>query len=1267
MFKKLLSVFPFTVILFAQSGTTGHTPMYDLNGNLIDSGLAVTNIVQKTDTSLTSITTLGTITSGIWQGSVLQVPFGGTGHSSFNSHGVLITNGSNGFNNTSAGTTGQCLISNGVSSDPTFQNCAGGYTDPLTTRGDTIVRNNSGTTRLALGTSGYVLQSNGTDLVYGLITPSNLNPSNISGTGSKLMTGAGTFINGNLAIFDANSNIVDSGSTFSNFLVSTGTYSNPSWITSLAPSKVGNTVAQWNASQINGVTLSSLGSGIYKFNGSGIPSLATPNTDYVATNVTTLSSLSTVGTITSGTWTGSVIGVNYGGTGLTTATAHGVILGNGSSLFHVTSAGTSGQCFTSNGASSDPSFQTCASGFSDPTTTQGDFIYHGNSGTGRLALGAANTFLVSNGTDASWTALALSQFPGTILSGTGSKLQLTTGSKTNGDLASYDSSANIIDSGVIAANVIVSSGTYTNPSWISSLAASKVGNVTAQWNANQINGVTLSSLGSGIYKFNGSGVPSLATPNTDYLTSSVSSLSSLSTVGTITSGSWNGNTVGVFYGGTGNNSLTLHGLLVGNGSNAINTVGTGTSGQCLTSNGSGSDPSFQPCNIKVPFDTVTATNSTIHTASCVGDGVADDTQCIQFAINNAISNNYGRELYIGPGTYKITATLTMQNVIGFVFRGSGQQTNFSWQGQPFAVAFGTLSSINVSSNVATVTTPGPHSLLVGDVITVNGASPTTLNGTYTVASTPNTFQFTFSTGSGATATATVSGGSVTAINPTVAGTNYANPPTVVITPTGGDTITQTAAASAVLINGTVAQVVINTSGAGYVHVPTISFIGVANNSYANAGLNLQRTRMFYVGSSANATFENFKVTTAQAYGVASVISIFDFYNNNQGVVAPSQNMIKNVEFQGTNGGFYSAVRLLKDTTDQNNDFPRFDDVRVDNQLGAAFSLEGTQAHSVQFQNVSVYGDAYGQATIAGDYTGLNVGAQTSFEWINGFTGGNNNVDFWLSGTPQVLPYVIKGVSSEKSKQFLRATGTPAYCPPILIEGVRYATGTGASSAFVSGGNAIDVAWAGPFMIRNSTIGEDFSKAMYIKWTYQNVGFSGSPLPPYTGTIPYFGVENVEFKGSCTSLSCLINGNQGPTVATGSSLVTAFNSSYPLVINDNNQNHISTSGNYQVLPADNVVGVDTFSATGTVTVTLPRLDIFTANLPLIRAGYRFKVVDETNAAATHNIVVSVSTGESTPPTINGSGNYTISTNSGFVELMYTGRTISGAHAWVVVGK
>ena len=55
----------------------------------------------------------------------------------------------------------------------------------------------------------------------------------------------------------------------------------------------------------------------------------TNNAEYAIITTKNLSSITTVGTISSGTWNGSKIGVAYGGTGATTFTSDCVIVGNG--------------------------------------------------------------------------------------------------------------------------------------------------------------------------------------------------------------------------------------------------------------------------------------------------------------------------------------------------------------------------------------------------------------------------------------------------------------------------------------------------------------------------------------------------------------------------------------------------------------------------------------------------------------------------------------------------------------------------------------------------------------------------------------------------------------------------------------------------------------------------------------------------------------------------------------------------------------------------
>ena len=76
-------------------------------------------------------------------------------------------------------------------------------------------------------------------------------------------------------------------------------------------------------------------------------------------SITTLSNLVTVGTLTTGVWQATPIGVAYNGTGTTSPTRFRVMLGDGAyGLAIASTTGTSGQFLTSNGTGAYPSWQT---------------------------------------------------------------------------------------------------------------------------------------------------------------------------------------------------------------------------------------------------------------------------------------------------------------------------------------------------------------------------------------------------------------------------------------------------------------------------------------------------------------------------------------------------------------------------------------------------------------------------------------------------------------------------------------------------------------------------------------------------------------------------------------------------------------------------------------------------------------------------------------------------------------------------------------------
>ena len=85
-------------------------------------------------------------------------------------------------------------------------------------------------------------------------------------------------------------------------------------------------------------------------NGSNVPSISSTLPNPVQNNITR------VGTITNGTWEGTTVAVDQGGTGRTTHTAHGILIGDGTNAIKSTAVGSAGQVLQSGGAGSDPTY-----------------------------------------------------------------------------------------------------------------------------------------------------------------------------------------------------------------------------------------------------------------------------------------------------------------------------------------------------------------------------------------------------------------------------------------------------------------------------------------------------------------------------------------------------------------------------------------------------------------------------------------------------------------------------------------------------------------------------------------------------------------------------------------------------------------------------------------------------------------------------------------------------------------------------------------------
>lgn len=185
--------------------------------------------------------------------------------------------------------------------------------------------------------------------------------------------------------------------------------------------------------------------------------------------------------------------------------------------------------------------------------------------------------------------------------GTGANL-----TPSNGGIVYTDASSMEILSGTNKSGRLLQSGNLSAPSWSTAAYPSTSGPnnsllisdgtdflhtafviadtfpANAIVYANSANNLEpLESSNNSIIKTNSSGVPSY----TQTLPSAVQA--NITQVGTITSGTWNGSTISVSHGGTGNTSFPVNSIPLGNASNPLNYIDPLGNGQLIIGNASG--------------------------------------------------------------------------------------------------------------------------------------------------------------------------------------------------------------------------------------------------------------------------------------------------------------------------------------------------------------------------------------------------------------------------------------------------------------------------------------------------------------------------------------------------------------------------------------------------------------------------------------------------------------------------------------------------------
>ncbi len=386
--------------------------------------------------------------------------------------------------------------------------------------------------------------------------------------------------------------------------------------------------------------------------------------------------------------------------------------------------------------------------------------------------------------------------------------------------------------------------------------------------------------------------------------------------------------------------------------------------------------------------------------------------------------------------------------------------------------------------------------------------------------------------------------------------------------------------------------------------------------------------MFNFQALRDSTIESFYITAANPLLIAMQ------FENDGGLPDPGHNLIMNVTIEGNSTLITNAFRLSASGSngDNNNDFWYFLNDRANNYSGSCLSIEGSQMHNIKLDHLQCYAYGRGKVGIGGDIYGT-IGVKSNFEYTGGYMGANTVSDFWISGPFQVLPYVIRGLSGEGSSRLLIVDGTSPYNIPVIIDSVRWAP-----LGLNADGRVIIDYHPGPLVIRDSNFGDgQYNIQMKFDWNYQATSTGNA----YTfSSIPQFEMTNTTISGPLADLATLFP-NKPPTVARFV-VQTGANTKNKVSITDQSRNAVML-GSSQFNGSPSTYNATFYDELLIVTDTsIGR----TINLPSIAAnalspGHKLTVIDGSNAASSHNILIA--------PVAN-TANYVINTNSGSVSFV-----------------
>jgi hypothetical protein len=448
------------------NGTTGLIAV--TNGNGLGGNPTIT--IDPVYVGQTSISTLGTITTGTWNGNIITGAYGGTGINNgtktITLGGNLTTSGAYNLILTLAGNTNVTLPTSGTL-----------MTNPMTTKGDIIVYDGSTPTRLEVGTNNYVLTADSAQAT-GIKWA-------VSGTGYNTIQNGGVSLTqrsilnfvGSAATIADNAGNASTDITFATALnaIASGTWTGATSLTTLGTITTGT----WNSTIIaptyggtgvnNGSSTITLGGSLTT---SGAYSSTFTMTDTTSVTFPTSGTLATTSQIPS-----LPLSLANGGTNANLTASNGGIFYSTASAGAVLSGTATANQVLLSGSTAAPAWSTATY---PATCSQGDIVYGSAANTlSTLAKSTTAThYLANTGTNNSpaWGQVNLANgVTGTLPIGNGGTGQATKTAAfdalspltTQGDIIYFDGSNNARLGYGTSGNVLITQGAGANPTWSS--------------------------------------------------------------------------------------------------------------------------------------------------------------------------------------------------------------------------------------------------------------------------------------------------------------------------------------------------------------------------------------------------------------------------------------------------------------------------------------------------------------------------------------------------------------------------------------------------------------------------------------------------------------------------------------------------------------------------------------------------------------------------------------------------------------------------------